>query len=99
MIARKNPMLAYWDSYAGLIPCRVEGEAPPGVSWPESAPGYSVVIRVTARRGSYERGDCFTVHPRHVWPRDCVGSRRGTYGQRKNVARYHWRERIKESGS
>ena len=86
----KNPLLAYWDSFAGLIPCRV-------VRYDAAIdPGFPacVVALITANRGCYRRGERIAQDCRNIWPRDCVRTKRGTYGRIKIVAAYDWRDRL-----
>lgn len=62
-------MLAYWDTFAGLVPCRVRhvGAARRGY------PGYSADITLTATRGPYKRGEIHdNVLVSRVIPRQCV---------------------------
>lgn len=57
------------------------------------SPHHATVTFARKRRDSAEylfrRSVC-----RNVWPRDCVRSKRGTYGQTKIVAPYDWRSRL-----
>lgn len=77
----KNPIpvlsvgsLAYFDTYAGMIPCKVlkltENDA---------------TIQLTAKRGAYKRGEIIETAARwHVVPRTAVYSRSG----RIHIAQY-----------
>lgn len=80
----KNPLLAYWDSFAGLIPCRVVRAIDPGF----------LAAIITANRGCYHRGERITQNCRDIWPRDCVRTKRGTYGRKKIIAPYDWQARL-----
>ena len=55
-------MFAYFDSFAGLVPCRVLSVATDGV-----------VVRLTAARGPYRRGEVLT------WPHTRIVSRKAVY--------------------
>ena len=88
--------LAYWDSFVGLIPCRVVRiEKSPDPNWRDPfGRDYGVVATLTADRGPYHRGERIAQSPAHIWPRDYVRSKRGTYGQTKIVAPYDWSARL-----
>ncbi len=91
MTKSTNPRLAYWDSFAGLIPCRV-------VRYDAAIdPGYPacVVAVLTATRGCYQRGERIAQDCRNIWPRDCVRAKRGTFGTVKIVAPYDWGARLR----
>jgi len=65
----KPGTLAYWDTFAGLVPCRIRriGAARGGY------PGYAVDITLTAPRGPYKRGEIHdNVLVSRVVPRACV---------------------------
>lgn len=65
---------AHWDSMSGAIPCRVisiTGKS--GVPSSEQ----SVIIKLTAHRGPYKRGEVFCdVWALHVVPRGALKQRR-----------------------
>ena len=85
-----NPLHAFWDSFAGLIPCRVvRYDAAIDPNFPAC-----VVAILTADRGCYRKGTRIAQDCRNIWPRDCVRSKRGTSGQTKIVAPYDWRARL-----
>lgn len=84
-----NPMLAYWDSFAGLVPCKViRYDAAIDPAYPAC-----VVAIITATRGCYRKGERIAQNVGAIWPRNCVRAKRGTYGQTKIVAPYNWQER------
>jgi hypothetical protein len=61
--------LAYYDSFSGLIPCKVTGYD-----------GFSTVyFTVTADRKTYKRGEKLTGIPSHVVPRKMIRVRSGKY--------------------
>jgi hypothetical protein len=64
-------MLAYFDSFAGLVPCRLLAVGD------FSDSGSLARIRITAARGPYRRGDLETVSLRRVVPRAAVYRRAG----------------------
>ena len=89
---KHNPLLAYWDSFAGLIPCRVTRyDAAIDPYYPAC-----VVAILTADRGCYHKGEVIAQNTGAIWPRDCVRTKRGTYGQTRIVASYDWRARLAE---
>ncbi len=90
-----NPMLAYWDSFSGLLPCKIiRVEAHPDPNWQDPfGHKYCVIAVLTADRGPYYKGEQIAQSPTHIWPCDCVRSKRGTFGQVKIVASYNWQER------
>ena len=62
----KSGMLAYFDSYAGLVPCKVLAiEA-------TKYGDYIAYIRYTAQRGPYSRGETGKHNALKVFPRDAV---------------------------
>lgn len=58
-------MLAYFDSFAGLVPCRILSVTP-----------HDVRLVVTASRGAYERGTVVETTWRHAVPRGSVWRRK-----------------------
>ena len=73
-------MLAYLDSFAGLVPCRIVAV---GV-WRDGSS--QARVQYTATRGAYRRGDFGTHVLRHVVPRTAI--RRRKYSTR--IAAYSW---------
>jgi hypothetical protein len=64
----KPGTLAYYDSFAGLIPCKVQ-----------STNGDDTVVKLTATRGAYKRGEILTLHTRNVIERHRIRIRCGIY--------------------
>lgn len=75
--------LAYVDSFAGLIPCKVLTIEGNGVN----TPGVSITVRLTAARGAYKRGEIITVAEGNVIPRDKIRTRSG---QMKILMSFAW---------
>ena len=73
----KAGALAYFDTFAGLVPCRVTE------IFTTAAPGYSVRFKITATRGAYKRGETLDSHSRNVVPRSAVFVRSGQYRIRR----------------
>lgn len=69
--------LAYFDTFAGLIPCRVdriEGtQRPDGIPSSEQTAHFTL----TANRGAYKRGEKLSAWVLHVVPRGAIIDRRG----------------------
>ena len=88
--------LAYWDTLAGLVPCKViRIEMSPDPDWTDPfGYKYCVIAKVTADRGPYHKGEQIAQSPARVWPRDCSKPARGSYGMRYYVGRYDWAERV-----
>lgn len=63
-------MLAYVDSYAGLIPCRIVRVD----DWADGS--CQARVTFTATRGPYERGDTQTFNLRRVVPRTSIKRRK-----------------------
>ncbi|PWC98032.1 hypothetical protein [Azospirillum sp. TSO5] len=61
--------LVYWDSFAGLVPCRIEKAE-------REAGQIKITVEVTADRGPYKRGERHTKSGQWVVPRDRVKNRR-----------------------
>ena len=60
----RDPVLAYWDSFAGLIPCKViryDAAIDPGFP-------ACVVAIITADRGCYRKGERIAQDTRNIWP-------------------------------
>ena len=72
----KSGMLAYVDSYSGLVPCKVLAI--------EAAQygGHIAYVRYTAQRGLYKRGETGKHNACHVVPRDAVRRFRGQFWPR-----------------
>ena len=92
--------LAYWDSFSGLVPCKVVGiERFIDPDYTDVFGHlYMVVAVLTVNRGPWRRGEQIVWSPAYIWPRDCVKPKRGTYGRTCIVARYDWRERVASGG-
>jgi hypothetical protein len=73
-------MLAFYDTFSGLIPCRIAAVG----DW--SSADSSARIQLTAGRGAYRRGEWLTVTLRYVVPRRAVFRRAGC----KMIRRYSW---------
>jgi hypothetical protein len=58
--------LAYFDSFAGLVPCWIVS-----IDGPAGTPSTSqrVTVRFTAKRGPYRRGEAYETSGLHVCPR------------------------------
>ena len=82
-------LFAYYDTMAGLVPCRVFG-----IESVSPIYGTTVQIRLTATRGAFKRGEIMTAPAHKVWPRDISFPRRGSYGQRWIVPPYSWHDRL-----
>lgn len=70
--------LAYIDSFSGLIPCKVMDIA---------EDGKEMIVRVTANRPGWYRGDICLKFPKDIIPRKSVFVRCGQYHIRNN---YFW---------
>jgi hypothetical protein len=58
--------LAYFDSFAGLVPCWIMSiTGPPGTPSTEQR----VTVKFTAKRGPYKRGEIYETSGLHVCPR------------------------------
>lgn len=70
--------LAYADFFgAGLVPCKVLAVAEPGDG--RHVTRGRVVVRLTATRGPWKRGEVLTVTGPDAVPRDCVRTIGGRY--------------------
>ena len=58
--------LAYFDSFAGLVPCWIMS-----ITGPIGAPSTAqrVTVKFTAKRGPYKRGEVYETSGLHVCPR------------------------------
>lgn len=81
-------MLAYLDSFAGLVPCRVCAVG----DWSDGSS--QARIQYTATRGAYKRGEYGTHVLRHIVPRSSVYRSRQYYGQYR-IRAYSWPAIIK----
>lgn len=68
--------LAYWDTFAGLVPCKVQSIK--GPSGPASSDQY-VKARLTANRGPYKRGEWCAGSALWFVPRDAVLNKRSRH--------------------
>lgn len=79
--------LAYFDSFAGLIPCKV-------VSVNDAADseflGLSITVKLTADRGSYRRGEVIESDALHVIPRGYVRGLRSRSSTPRILSGYRW---------
>lgn len=66
----KAGCLAYFDSFAGLVPCKVLRVSDD----PDIA---GTLVQITADRGAYKRGTCECSNVLHTIPRECI--RRSRY--------------------
>jgi hypothetical protein len=69
----KTGDLAYFDSFAGLVPCKII--AMTGRSGIAST-AQEIVLRLTARRGAYRRGEVVLTTGLHAVPRGAVRGNR-----------------------
>jgi hypothetical protein len=73
---------AYIDSLGfGLVPCKVER------AYCNSLGNISLVVRVTAKRGAFKRGEIVEYSPLWIVPRNHV---RRASGQFRNIGGYRW---------
>lgn len=77
--------LAFIDSFAGLIPCKVLAVSE---RTENGEPFIVCTVKVTADRPSYSRGELAEVGTRYVIPRTSVRVRSGQY---RIVYNYAWR--------
>ena len=81
MNTHKTNTLAYFDSFSGLIPCKViDIKESPGLG--------NIRIKLTAGRGAYRRGEVLESTWIHVVPRSHV--RMSKYGARI-IGGYNWK--------
>ena len=77
--------LAYYDSFAGLVPCKVESIKIPramkrnadNTVTPDTQTAVKIVL--TGKRSPYCVGESMTVPSTRVVPRDCVHTSSGQY--------------------
>jgi hypothetical protein len=82
-------MLAYIDSFAGLVPCRVTDVR--DVRDPVLSTIYrQVTATVTADRGAYKRGEIVSLASHTIVPRTAV--RRRKYSTR--ILPFHWEKTV-----
>lgn len=74
--------LAYWDTFSGLVPCKVLT-----VTQKKWVQGLSLQVRLTATRGAYKRGETTWVRAKGIVPRSSVRSYDHKY---VIVADYEW---------
>lgn len=74
-------MLAYIDSFSGLVPCKVLY-----ISEPDEYGGHYIKVKVTASRNGYKRGTVETFTGRIIVPRDAVYLRCHQY----RIRPYSW---------
>ena len=74
--------LAYFDSFNGLIPCRVTDIR--GLNGLASN-GQTVTVELTVKRAAYRKGEIITTSGLQIVPRDAVRIRSGI----KRIAPYH----------
>ena len=77
--------LAYYDTFSGLVPCRIVAVG----DWSDQTS--EARIQITATRAAYKRGEFLTTSLRHVVPRDSIRQRRGY----QTISPYHWNTKIK----
>ena len=88
-----NPLLAYWDTFAGLVPVKVLSVSTNGNANTSrlTANDAFIRIKIMANRGPYTRGEEHVTYLFHVWSRGHVRrSRRGP--AYVNVQPHDWRE-------
>src|SRR5262245_45423898 len=82
-------MLAYLDTYSGLIPCTVLRVVPQ-----TDRKRTSIAIRLNATRGAYKRGETLLGSPSDVFPRSHVVGRFRRYCGATLIGGYDWRAHI-----
>ena len=70
---------AYWDTFSGLIPCKVLKVTEVGYGF-RCGPYKAVEFQLTADRGPYKRGEILTADASHVPPKSMI--RRLKYSNR-----------------
>ncbi len=80
-------MLAYYDSFAGLVPCRIIQSG----NWADGSS--SVEVRFTATRGPYREGETEILPLRRVVPRSAVYRTRGRHSAK--IMPYSWADIVK----
>ena len=73
--------LAYWDTFAGLVPCKVLEIRS------NELDRLSLRVKLTATRGAYKRGEVAWVRSRAIVPRGSVRTRNHKH---LIVADYEW---------
>jgi hypothetical protein len=69
--------LAYYDSFAGLIPCKVIHIT--GHTSETATSEADVTVRLTATRGAYRKGETLSGWSLHIVPRAAVFTSRGQH--------------------
>ena len=69
--------LAYYDSFSGLVPCKIISILPDN----------RLKIELTATRQAYKRGERLYITQSWVIPRECVKIRSGQY---RILSNYGW---------
>lgn len=73
VIELRSGCLAYLDSFAGLVPCRVLSIGPGSLVM------QSVRVEITAKHGPYHKGETVETNGLHAVPRKAVYCRGGHY--------------------
>jgi hypothetical protein len=71
--------LAWFDSFAGMIPCTVITVARDGCGWVAAPDSGEITARLNADRGGYARGEIITAGAHDIVPRAQRSVRRGRY--------------------
>ena len=74
--------LAYHDTFAGLVPCRILAVG----DWNDGSSAARIQYTAARSNGAYMRGDIYTVALRHLVPRNAIFRRAGCY----MIRRYRW---------
>ena len=84
LIHYKTGSLAYFDSFGGLIPCKViqVAKGDPYNGW-----AVSITVQLTATRGTYKKGEILKLSSAKCIPRPQIVRRSGMYKIRTN---YSW---------
>jgi len=69
--------LAYYDTFSGLVPCKVN-KVMEGGTGQQTTSGL-IAVTLTADRGAYRRGEEIHAHARDIIPREHVRTRSGKY--------------------
>lgn len=77
--------LAYLDTFSGMVPCKVV-DITTERAWMSDMERPVVVVKLTATRGAYRRGEVIPMPPEHVVPRSSVRVRSGQYRIRNDYA-------------
>lgn len=80
----KKDGLAYIDSCLGMIPCKVLSVTPSRIELSYGVlTGFDAVVKVTANRPAYKRGEVIKRAHTNIVPRNAVFVRCGQYRIRK----------------